>query len=76
MCGLPEEWEMARARELIARLNEKMEPIKHCRTCKITANNDEYDDECPQCGGLMEVIGANSLGGIKGGNVGYSQGAM
>ena len=72
MCGLPEEWEMARAREIIARLDEKMKPIKHCRTC------DVYDDEdeCPQCHGVMEVIGANSLGGIKGGNVGYSQGAM
>ena len=52
---------MSRARQLLEKLNKKIHPSKHCRTCDVYSD----DDQCPECGEMMEVIGANSLGGIK-----------
>jgi predicted RNA-binding protein with PUA domain len=51
---------MSRASQLINRIDE-IKPIKHCRTCDVYGD----DEECPQCGEIMEVIGANSLGGMS-----------
>ena len=53
---------MSKARDLTI-LVEKIEQPCKCPKCKYVGPKEK---KCPDCGEVMEVIGANSLGGISG----------
>ena len=53
---------MTRAGYILEKLNKKIHPSRHCRTCKVYRD----EEQCPECGEMTEVVGVNSLGGLPG----------